>query len=73
MLVFIYVFVVYLTMLSVASIELRLTVWFVNSIYWILGAKRLGCEADHLPPTSAEVKKTWVYTSTPHKSSWCSA
>jgi hypothetical protein len=24
-----------------------------------------GCEADHSPPTSAEVKITWIYTSTP--------
>jgi hypothetical protein len=29
---------------------------------WI---KRLGSEADHSPPTSAEVKKMWIYTSTP--------
>jgi hypothetical protein len=29
------------------------------------GVKRPGHEADHLPPTNAEVKKTWVYTSTP--------
>jgi hypothetical protein len=28
------------------------------------GIKQLGREADHSPPTSAEVKKTWVYTST---------
>jgi hypothetical protein len=28
------------------------------------GVKRLGCEADHSPPTSAEVKKMWIYTST---------
>jgi hypothetical protein len=28
------------------------------------GVKRLGRKADHLPPTSAEVKKTWVYTFT---------
>jgi hypothetical protein len=27
--------------------------------------KRLGREADHSPPSSAEVKKTWIYTSTP--------
>jgi hypothetical protein len=27
--------------------------------------KRLGREADHSPPTSAEFKKTWIYTSTP--------
>jgi hypothetical protein len=24
-----------------------------------------GREADHSPPTSAEVKKMWIYTSTP--------
>jgi hypothetical protein len=36
---------------------------------WIPGAlspgvKRPGREADHSPPNSAEIKKTWVYTST---------
>jgi hypothetical protein len=29
------------------------------------GIKRPGREADHSPPTTAEVKKTWVCTSTP--------
>jgi hypothetical protein len=29
------------------------------------GVMRQGREADHSPPTSAEVKKTWIYTSTP--------
>jgi hypothetical protein len=29
------------------------------------GVKRPGCEADHSPPTTAEVKKMWIYTSTP--------
>jgi hypothetical protein len=29
------------------------------------GVKRPGREADHSPPTSAEVKKTWIYTFTP--------
>jgi hypothetical protein len=29
------------------------------------GVKRLGRKADHSPPTSAEVKKMWLYTSTP--------
>jgi hypothetical protein len=29
------------------------------------GVKRPGYEADHSPPTSAEVKNTWIYTSTP--------
>jgi hypothetical protein len=28
------------------------------------GVKRQGREADHSPPTSAEVKETWIYTST---------
>jgi hypothetical protein len=28
------------------------------------GAKRPGREADHSPPTSGGVKKTWIYTST---------
>jgi hypothetical protein len=29
------------------------------------GVKRQGRETDHSPPTSAEVKKMWIYTSTP--------
>jgi hypothetical protein len=29
------------------------------------GVKRPGREADHSPPASVEVKKTWLYTSTP--------
>jgi hypothetical protein len=28
------------------------------------GVKRPGREVDHSPPTSAEVKKMWIYTST---------
>jgi hypothetical protein len=40
-------------------------------IQWVPGAlfagvKRLGREADRSPLTSAEVKKEWIYTSTPH-------
>jgi hypothetical protein len=39
-------------------------------IQWVLGAisreaKRLGPEADNSPPTSAEVKKTLMYTISP--------
>jgi hypothetical protein len=34
-------------------------------IQWVPGVKRLGREVDHSPPTSAEVKKMWTYTSTP--------
>jgi hypothetical protein len=42
----------------------------LGSIQWVpgalsLGVKRPGREADHLPPASAEVKKMWIYTSTP--------
>jgi hypothetical protein len=29
------------------------------------GVKLQGREADHSPPTSAEVKKIWIYASTP--------
>jgi hypothetical protein len=38
-----------------------------------LGVKRPGRGADHSPPTSAEVKKMWIYTSTVRTSSWRSA
>jgi hypothetical protein len=39
-------------------------------IQWVPGAfspgvKRQEREADHSPPTNAEVKKIWTYTSTP--------
>jgi hypothetical protein len=42
-------------------------------IQWVRGTlsseiKRSGREADHSPPTSAEVKNTRIYTSTPHTS-----
>jgi hypothetical protein len=33
-----------------------------SSIKWVPGVKRSGCEADHSPTTSAEIKKTWLYT-----------
>jgi hypothetical protein len=39
-------------------------------IQWVAGAlspgaKRPGREADHTPPTTAEVKNIWIYTFTP--------
>jgi hypothetical protein len=37
------------------------------------GVKRPGREVDHSPPTSADIKKMWIYTSTPHTPSWRSA
>jgi hypothetical protein len=47
-------------------------------IQWVpralsLGVKRLGREADHSPPSSAEVKNEWSYTSTPRYifMAWC--
>jgi hypothetical protein len=47
-------------------------------IQWVPGAvssgvKRQGREADHSPSASAEVRKMWIYTSTPHTPSWRSA
>jgi hypothetical protein len=38
-------------------------------IHWVagalsLGVKRLGSEADRSPPSSAEIKNAWSYTST---------
>jgi hypothetical protein len=45
------------------------------SIKWVpraltLGVKWPGREADHSPPSSAEVKNAWSYTSTPNTLSW---
>jgi hypothetical protein len=47
-------------------------------IQWVpgalsLGVKRPGREADHSPPSSAEVKNAWSYTSTPPYAfmAWC--
>jgi hypothetical protein len=39
----------------------------VSNGYWGLfpGVKRPGREAEHSPPASAEVKKMWIYASTP--------
>jgi hypothetical protein len=34
-------------------------------IQWVPGVKRPAREADHSPPDSSEVKKMWIYTSTP--------
>jgi hypothetical protein len=38
-----------------------------------LGVKQLEYEADHSPPSSAEVKNEWSYTSTPQYvfTAWC--
>jgi hypothetical protein len=48
-------------------------------IQWVPGAlslwvKRPGCETDHSPPSSAEVKNAWRHTSTPQYAfmAWCS-
>jgi len=38
----------------------------IQNTSWIFGAiKRPGRDVDHLPPTRAEIKKEWSYTSTP--------
>jgi len=41
-----------------------------HPIQWVagavsLGTKQPGREADHLPPSTAEVQNAWSYTSTP--------
>jgi hypothetical protein len=37
-----------------------------NGYRWLFqGVKRPGREAGHSTPSNAEVKKTWIYTSTP--------
>jgi hypothetical protein len=33
-------------------------------IQWVPGVKRPGREANNSPPTSAELKKVWIYTTT---------
>jgi hypothetical protein len=56
-----------ITFLTTAS---RTALWPTQPpIQWVsgaisLGIKRPGREADHLPPSSAEVNNTWSYTST---------
>jgi hypothetical protein len=37
------------------------------------GVKRPGCEAEHLPPISADVKKTWSIHTLPYTASWRTA
>jgi hypothetical protein len=36
-----------------------------SPVQWVPGLQRSEREVDHSPPTSAEVKKMWFYTSTP--------
>jgi hypothetical protein len=42
-------------------------------IQWIQGIKRPKLEADHSPPSSAKIMKTWIYTPIAHTPSWHSA
>jgi hypothetical protein len=37
--------------------------WIQGALF--LGIKRPGCEADHSPPSSAQVENAWSYNSTP--------
>jgi hypothetical protein len=48
-----------------AKIIVSLVVENDLSIWISPGVKQLGHEADHSPPTSAEVNNMWIYTSTP--------
>jgi hypothetical protein len=40
-----------------------------NGYQWLFP----GCEADHSPPSSAEVKNAWRCTSTTYTPEWCGA
>jgi hypothetical protein len=53
------------------SMSYRPALWPTQPlIQWVTGKKRPGCEADHSPPTSAEVKNTRIYIYLlPHTSS----
>jgi hypothetical protein len=42
-------------------------------IKWVPGIKRPVREADHSPPSSAEVKNGRAISPLPHSSSWCGA
>jgi hypothetical protein len=44
-----------------------------NFFFSVLHSTDAGREVDHSPPTSAEVKKMWIYTSTPLYAfmAWC--
>jgi hypothetical protein len=50
------------SLLQIVQTDLRSTQLPVK---WVPGVKWPGREVDHSPPTSAEVKKMCVYTSTP--------
>jgi hypothetical protein len=48
------------------DLDLKRVVWNVMGTGGSLpGGKAAGREADHSPPTSAEVKDTWIYSFTP--------
>jgi hypothetical protein len=40
---------------------------FINFVLWVFypGVKQPGHEDDHSPPSTAQVKKMWSYSSTP--------
>jgi hypothetical protein len=47
----------------------RLALWPTQPpLQWVPGVKQLGCEADHLPPFSAEVKNDGSMSPLPHVS-----
>jgi hypothetical protein len=40
-------------------------VQFVHGFFLSLGVERLGCEVDHSPARTADIKNEWSYTSAP--------
>jgi hypothetical protein len=49
--------ILYLTLYLIPLIQNKAIQWIPGALF--LGVKRQGCEADHSPPSSAEVKE-WV-------------
>jgi hypothetical protein len=59
--------------ITVLFVTLSMTVWLCNffQVISFSGCKRSGCEADHSPPTSSEVKEYMeLYLHSPSTSSW---
>jgi hypothetical protein len=50
---------------SISSMGLHPTSFKMGTGASFPGVKRQGPEADHSPPTNAEVKQMWIYTSAP--------
>jgi hypothetical protein len=67
--------IIIFTAVIILKIQCVLISFPISSIYWILGAvsqgiTRKGREADHTPPSSADVKNVGTTPPLPHTFSW---